>query len=74
VEINKYVKKNRVFESRLEISHAEFKAADAAKKRMLIIGVLLRSIAEMRGRKIPGIDFAKIESDLRELAAAKGWV
>jgi hypothetical protein len=73
-EINRYVKKERSFESRLKIPHAEFKAANAVEKRMLIVGILLRSIAEMRRRKIPGIDFAKLESDVRELAAAKGWV
>jgi hypothetical protein len=72
-EINKCVKKKRVFESRLEIPHAEFKAATTAEKRRLILGILLRSIAEMRRRAIPGIDFAKLESDVREVAAAKGW-
>ena len=73
-EINKYVKKRRVFESRLEIPHAEFKAATAGEKRRLIVGILLRSIAEMRRRVIPGVDCAKLESDVREVAAAKGWV
>jgi hypothetical protein len=73
-EINRYVKKERSFESRPAIPHAEFKAADAAGKRMLIIRGMLLSLDKFRRRKIPGIDFAKIESDLRELAAAKGWV
>jgi len=72
-EVNKYRKKERSFESRLKISHAEFKAADAVGQRKLIVGTLLRSIAEMRRLAIRGIDYAKLESDLRELAAAKGW-
>jgi hypothetical protein len=72
-EVNKYWKKDRSFESRLKIPHAEFKAATAAGKRKLIVGILLRSIAEMRRRAIPGIDYAKLESDVREVATAKGW-
>lgn len=73
-EINRYTKKERTFSSRPEIPHVEFKAADAAGKRMLIIRGMLLSLDKFRRRKIPGIDFAKLESDVRELAAAKGWV
>lgn len=73
-EINKYRKKERSFESRLRIPHAEFKAADAVGQRRLIIGILFRSIAEMKRRAVRGIDYAKLESDLRELAVAKGWI
>lgn len=73
-EINKYRKKERSFESRLKIPHAEFKTADALGQRKLIMGILFRSIAEMKRRAISGIDYAKLESDLRELAAAKGWI
>ena len=72
-EINRYRKKERTFESRLRIPHAEFKAADALGHRRLIMGILFRSAAEMKRRAIRGIDYAKLESDLRELAAAKGW-
>ena len=73
-EINKYRKKERSFESRLRIPHAEFKAADAVGQRKFIMGILFRSIEEMKRRAIPHIDYARLESDLRELAAAKGWI
>jgi len=73
-EINRYRKKERLFESRLKIPHAEFKAADAIRQRRLIMGILFRSIEEMKRRAVPGIDYARLESDIRELAAAKGWI
>lgn len=72
-ETNKYRKKERVFDSRLKISHAEFKAATAIGKRKLIVGIVLRAIEELRRRRIPNIDFAKLAGDVRELAAVKGW-
>jgi len=72
-EDNKYWKKDRVFDSRLKIPNAEFKDADAVGQRKLIVGILLRSIAELRRRRIPNIDCAKLERDVREVAAAKGW-
>jgi Immunity protein 44 len=72
-EVNKYRKKERSFESRLKISHSEFKSADSVGQRKLIVEALLRSIAEMR-LAIRGIDCAKLESDIRELAVAKGWI
>jgi hypothetical protein len=73
-EINKYRKKERSFESRLKISHAEFKAADSVGQRKLIVEALLRSITEMRRHAPRNIDYAKLESDIREVAAAKRWV
>ena len=72
-EVNKYWKKDRSFESRLKIPHAEFKAASDVEKRKLIVDHILRSIEELRRRRIPGIDCAKLESDVREVAAVKGW-
>jgi Immunity protein 44 len=72
-EVKRYRKKERNFEFRLKISHAEFKATDSVGRRKLIVEALLRSIAEMRRLAIRSIDSAKLESDVRELAAAKGW-
>lgn len=72
-EINKYRRKERSFESRLNISYVQFRATDAVGQRKLIIDALFRSIVEMKRLAIHGIDYAKLESDLRELAAAKGW-
>ena len=72
-EINKLRKKEQSFESRLRISYNEFKAADAVGQRRLIMIALLRSVTEMRRCAVKGIDHDKLESDLRELAATKGW-
>lgn len=73
-EVRKYQKKDRRFESRLKISHADFKTADAMVRRKLIVDALLRSVGEMRRLNIRNIDHAKLESDIRELASSKGWV
>jgi hypothetical protein len=73
-EVKKYRGKERTFEFRLKISHTAFKSADPVGRRRLIVEALLRSIAEMRILTIRSIDHAKLESDVRELAAAKGWL
>ncbi|HZF50553.1 MAG TPA: Imm44 family immunity protein [Polyangiaceae bacterium] len=72
-EVNKYRKDERSFESRLKVSHSEFKATDAVGQRRLIMNALLRSVAEMKRLAVSSIDYAKLESDLHKLAAAKGW-
>ena len=73
-EIKKYRKKAQEFEFRLEIDHAAFKAADAIGHRKLIMGSLLRSIDEMRKLVPKGIDYDRLECDVRAVATAKGWL
>ena len=73
-EIKRYRKKIQEFEFRLKIDHATFKAADDLGKRKLIVAALLRSIDEMRRLVPKGIDYARLESDVREVAESKGWL
>jgi hypothetical protein len=73
-EVKRYHKKTRVFEFRLKIDHATFKAADDLGKRKLIMAALLRSINEMPKLVPKGIDYARLESDVRGVAASKGWL
>jgi Immunity protein 44 len=73
-EVKKYRKKLQEFEFRLKIDHATFKAADAVDHRKLIMASLLRSIDEMRKLVPKGIDYDRLESDVRCVAAAKGWL
>lgn len=73
-EIKKYRKKSQEFEFRLVIDHATFKAADDLGKRKLIMASILRSIDEMRKLVPKGIDYERLEGDVRGVAAAKGWL
>lgn len=73
-EIKRYRKKIQEFEFRLKIDHATFKAADDLGKRKLIVAALLRSIDEMRQLVPKGIDYGRLESDVRAVAASKGWL
>jgi len=73
-EVMRYRKKDRVFEFRLKTDHATFKAADDLGKRKLIMVSILRSIDEMRKLVQKGIDYARLEQDVRGVAAAKGWL
>lgn len=73
-EIKRYRKKAQEFEFRLAIDHATFKAADTRGKRKLIMSSILRSIDEMRKLVPKGIDYARLENDVRGVAAANGWL
>ena len=73
-EVKRYHKKTRVFEFRLKTDHATFKAADDLGKRKLIMASILRSIDEMRQLVPKGIDYGRLESDVRAVAASKGWL
>ena len=73
-EVKRYHKKTRVVEFRMKIDHATFKAADDLGKRKLIMAALLRSINEMPKLVPKGIDYARLESDVRGVATAKGWL
>ncbi len=73
-EVKRYHKKTRVFEFRLKIDHATFKTADDLGKRKLITAALLSSIDEMRKLVPKGIDYQRLENDVRGVAAAKGWL
>lgn len=73
-EVKKYRKKDRVFEFRLKIEYATFKAADDLGKRKLIVASLLRSIDEMRNLVPKGIDYVRLESDVRNVALSNGWL
>lgn len=73
-EVKRFKKTPQKFEFRLKIDHATFKAADDVGKRRLIVATLLRSIEEMRNLVQKGIDYARLEQDVRGAAAAKGWL
>lgn len=73
-EVKRYRKKSQEFEFRLVIEHAAFKAADTLGKRKLIMASILRSIDEMRKLAPKGIDYARLENEVRGVAAANGWL
>ena len=73
-EVRRYTTKDRVFEFRLKISHAAFKAADAVGHRKLLVEMILRAVDEARKKKIKDIDYDKLEADIRRVAASKGWL
>jgi len=73
-EVKRFKKTLQKFEFRLKIGHATFKTADDLGKRKLITAALLRSIDEMRKLVPKGIDYAQLESDVRGVAASKGWL
>jgi hypothetical protein len=73
-EVKRYRKKDGTFEFRLEIDYATFKAADDLGKRKLIMTALLRSIDEMRKLVPKGIDYERLENDVRGVAATKEWL
>lgn len=73
-EVKRYKKTPQKFEFRLKIDHATFKAADDLGKRKLIVAALLRAIDEMRKLVPKGIDYARLDSDVRGVAASKGWL
>jgi hypothetical protein len=73
-EVKKYRKKAQEFEFRLKIAHAAFKVAGPLGHRKLIMAALLRSIDEMRKLVPKGIDYDRLENDVRQVAAAKGWL
>ncbi len=73
-EVKRYYKKKRHLEFRLRIPHDEFKNATPLVQRKLFMGMILCSINEMKIMLIPNFDIQKLEADIRELAAAKGWL
>jgi hypothetical protein len=73
-EVKRFKKTLQKFEFRLKIDHATFKTADELGKRRLIVAALLRSIDEMRKLVSKGIDYARLESDIRGVALAKAWL
>ncbi len=73
-EVKKYRKKSQEFEFRLNIDHATFKSADAIGHRKLIVAALLRCIDEMRKLVPKGIDYDRLEQDVRNVAIMKGWL
>jgi hypothetical protein len=73
-EVKKYWKKRKVFEFRLKIPHATFKAADPLGHRKLIVESILRAVDEARKKNIRDIDYDKLEADIRRVAASKGWL
>lgn len=72
-ELKRYSRKKRQAEFRLRIPYMLFKESDSRTQRKLIMDMILRSIDEMKAMGIPNFDLQKLESDMRELAAAKRW-
>jgi len=73
-EIRRYDKRDRVFEFRLRIPHAEFKAAGALEQRRLIVENILRAVDEMKKMGVKDVEVGKLERAIREVAAAHDWL
>lgn len=73
-EIRRYDKKDKDFEFRLRIPHAEFKAADALGQRRLIVENILRAVDEMKKMGIKDVEVGKLERAIRDVAAAHDWL
>jgi len=73
-EIRRYHKKRQVFEFRLKIPHADFKAADPIGQRRLIMENILRAVDGMKKMRVKDVDCEKLDQAIREVAAAKGWL
>lgn len=73
-EVRRYHKKDKDFEFRFKIPHAEFKAADALGQRRLIVENILRAVDEMKKMGIKDVEVGKLERAIRNVAAAHDWL
>ena len=73
-EVRRYHKKDKDFEFRLKIRHADFKAAGALGQRRLLMENILRAVDEMKKMAVKDVEVDKLERAIREVAAAHDWL
>jgi hypothetical protein len=69
-ELTRYSKKKKDMDFRLKVDYAAFKAADARCQRVMLCGMLMRSLELL---KTKGIAVGELETDFTRIAQEHGW-